>query len=102
MAGAGYLVHGGWVSVVFAGSSEQYSDGLESRLRLNYVEALRALRRRRFPRIVSADVPDVAFGIGASETFAAVILFFQIHENFGASTFGAGVDCVNVGNDEVR
>jgi hypothetical protein len=100
VAGGSYLVRRGWVSAVFA-ASEQHSDGLETRLRLSNVAALRALRRLRFPRIVGAHVPDVAFRIGAGEAFAAVIFFFQIHENFGAGTFGAGVDGVDIGNDEV-
>src|SRR5580704_15798322 len=100
VAGASYLVHRGWVPAVFA-VSEQHSDGLETRLHLSDVAALRALGRLRFPRIVGANVPDVAFGIGAGEAFAAVIFFLQIHENFGAGTFGAGVDGVDIGNDEV-
>jgi hypothetical protein len=100
VAGASYLVRGGWVSAVFAGS-EPHGESLETCLRLSGVEALHGLRRLRFPRIVGADVPDVTFGIGAGEAFAAVILFFQIHEYFGSGTSGAGVYGVDIGNDEV-
>ena len=54
------------------------------------------------PRVVGADVPEVAFEVAAGEGAAAVVHVAMSSDDGRAGGFGGGVDGIGVGDDEVE
>ncbi len=53
------------------------------------------------PGVVGADAPEVAFEVAAGEGATAVVHVADVEDHLGSRSFGGGVDCVGVGDDEV-
>src|SRR5882724_4596113 len=54
-----------------------------------------------YPRIVGAEVPDVALRVAAGIAPAAIVLVLDLEEDLGAGFLGAGVVQVGVGDDDI-
>src|SRR5215813_3076504 len=58
--------------------------------------------RVTFPGIISANVPEVALGVATGKASPAIILVLDLDDDLGPSSDGALIDCIGIGDDQVR
>ena len=59
-------------------------------------------RTSLFPGIISANVPEVALGVGTAKAPPAIVLVFDLDDDLGPSSSDALMDRIGIGDDQVR
>jgi hypothetical protein len=56
--------------------------------------------RQSIPRIVHSHIPQIAFRVAASESLAAIALFFQVQDHLGTGSLGLSVRSIAIAHHE--